>query len=484
MPLKLFNNSADNKIIAHCLSLFCSLLFVTSALAQGWTKVGNGINALNPNNSIWAIATDTGGIVSAAGGFTDSLTDTSGHFYVAKWDGSTWSQLGTGGSTLNANGGISTLCVDPAHNVYAAGLFTNASGKYYVAKWDGTTWAELGTGSNALNANSFIRTICSDNAGNIYAGGQFTDDVYATSGNNYVAKWDGTTWSKLGGSGAVTIGYGDNIYTIIADSANNIYAGGNIRYPSTFNKSVIKWDGSTWSQLGSGPHSLDAHGYILTLCAGSGGKVYAAGDFPNTVGKYYVAEWDGTDWNELGSGGSELNAVGSIHSLCKDVQNNIYAGVSHYFSNSGYVAQWNGSKWTFLGTGSNGLNANSYIFSIGGDKSGNIYAAGDFRDSIIYDKGRPYVSKFNTATLSVTLIKGKAISIDVYPNPANNYINIDVNNELIGTGYSICDYAGKSIISANLRSIKNVVAISDLPNGSYILRLDAGNTAFKICIYK
>ena len=45
----------------------------------------------------------------------------------------------------------------------------------YVAKWDGTTWSELGTGTNALNADDWIFSVCSDRYGNIYTGGLFTD---------------------------------------------------------------------------------------------------------------------------------------------------------------------------------------------------------------------------------------------------------------------------------------------------------------------
>ena len=46
-----------------------------------------------------------------------------------------------GGNTLMADASIRTLCTDRADNIYAAGWFTNSSGKYYVAKWNGSTWA-------------------------------------------------------------------------------------------------------------------------------------------------------------------------------------------------------------------------------------------------------------------------------------------------------------------------------------------------------
>ena len=68
------------------------------------------------------------------------------------------------------------------------GFFTNSGGNYYVAKWNGSAWSELG-GLNALAANGFINSVFSDAAGNIYAGGNFTNSSF----NNYVAEYNSGT---------------------------------------------------------------------------------------------------------------------------------------------------------------------------------------------------------------------------------------------------------------------------------------------------
>lgn len=114
---------------------------------------------------------------------------------IAAWtsQAQTWTELGTGSHTLGANEYIFGMTSDPSGNIYAAGFFYNASVKRYVAKWDGNTWSELG-GTNALGANDMIYTITSDPAGNIYAAGTFQN----AAGQRYVAKWDGTSWSQLG----------------------------------------------------------------------------------------------------------------------------------------------------------------------------------------------------------------------------------------------------------------------------------------------
>ena len=54
-----------------------------------------------------------------------------------------WSELG-GLNGLGANGTIYSMCKDAVGNIYAAGTFTNSSGNRYVAKYNGTSWSELG----------------------------------------------------------------------------------------------------------------------------------------------------------------------------------------------------------------------------------------------------------------------------------------------------------------------------------------------------
>ncbi|MCX6130156.1 MAG: hypothetical protein NTX25_13955, partial [Proteobacteria bacterium] len=60
---------------------------------------------------------------------------------------------------------------DSAGNLYAGGAFTTAGGiaANRIAKWNGTSWSSLGTGMN-----SSVRVIKITTTGDIYAGGDFT----------------------------------------------------------------------------------------------------------------------------------------------------------------------------------------------------------------------------------------------------------------------------------------------------------------------
>ena len=159
---------------------FAMLISTHLMHAQVWSELG-GLNGLAANSVIFSVCSDASGNIYAAGSFTNS----SGKYYVAKYNGSGWSELG-GLNGLAADNTIESVCSDASGNIYAAGRFYNSSSPIhrYVAKWNGSTWSELG-GLNGLAANEYIRSICSDVSGNIYAAGLFTN----SSGKYYVAMY-------------------------------------------------------------------------------------------------------------------------------------------------------------------------------------------------------------------------------------------------------------------------------------------------------
>ncbi len=67
---------------------------------------------------------------------------------------------------------INSLTTDNSGNLYANRGAMNDSGKYYeyVAKWNGSSWSELG-GTNNSHFNWSIECLTTDAKGNLYAGG-------------------------------------------------------------------------------------------------------------------------------------------------------------------------------------------------------------------------------------------------------------------------------------------------------------------------
>src|SRR5206468_3010042 len=81
-----------------------------------------------------------------------------------KWNGSSWSALGSGMDST-----VFALAVSGS-NVYAGGVFTTAGGgaAHYIAKWNGSSWSALGSGLNGT-----VVAVAASGS-DMYAGGAFT----------------------------------------------------------------------------------------------------------------------------------------------------------------------------------------------------------------------------------------------------------------------------------------------------------------------
>lgn len=266
---------------------------------------------------------------------------------IARWDGSTWSALGTG-----TNNSVLALAWDGT-NLYAGGTFSTPGSR--VARWDGANWNSLGTG---MNAGSIVFALTLQ-GGNLYAGGNFT-----TAGGgaaNRIAQWNGTTWSALG------TGFSNGAVRALTSDGTNLYAGGTFTAPIS---RIASWNGATWSALGSG---VDNNVFAL---AWTGSTLYVGGTFLNAGGApaNRIAEWNGTAWSALGTGvddtvnalnwsGSELFVGGAF----------VNAGGSP----ANRIARWNGSSWGALGSGTNVA-----VFALAWDNISmlydNLYVGGDF----------------------------------------------------------------------------------------------------------
>jgi hypothetical protein len=110
---------------------------------------------------------------------------------------------------------VSTLAISGG-NLYAGGGFTTAGGHAAtnIAKWDGSSWSAVGSGLGGGADYAYVSALAVSGS-DLYAAGWFS-----TSGGisaNRIAKWDGSAWTSVlasGGGGALVI------------SGRDLYAGG------------------------------------------------------------------------------------------------------------------------------------------------------------------------------------------------------------------------------------------------------------------
>ena len=303
---------------------------------------------------------------------------------IAKWDGSSWSPLGSGTNTT-----IHALAVfddgsgsGPA--LYAGGFFTSAGGVSAngIATWDGSSWSALGSG---VTGGVSALTVFDDGTGGgpaLYTGGLFTSAGGVSASG--IAKWDGSSWSALG-SGMDALVRALTVFDDGTGGGPALYAGGDFSTAGgVIANHIARWDGSSWSALGSGMDALVNALTVFDDGSGSGPALYAGGGFTTAggVSANEIAKWDGSSWSALGSGLKRTTVIAlSIFDDGSGSGPALYAGGG--FATAGGVsanriAKWDGSRWSALGSG---MNSNVAAMTVFDDGSGNgpaLYAGGGF----------------------------------------------------------------------------------------------------------
>jgi trimeric autotransporter adhesin len=332
-------------------SLARSLLFAMaaslSANAQcttSWQAMPAGSNAL-----AFATAVMPSGDLVIGGRFTNVGTVSANA--IARWDGTSWLPLGsgmTGAILLGTTSIVYALLVLPDGDLIAAGTFTAAGGvsANSIARWDGATWSPLGGGIQGI-----VRSLAMLPNGDIIAAGLFP---YAGSGlANHIARWDGSDWHPMGD--------GVNAYfvnALLTMPNGDLIAGGNfwIADGVTVNK-IARWDGVSWSALGSGMSGGLFDTNVQALALLPNGDLVAGGNFSAAGGvvAHNIARWDGLNWSPLGSGVTiAIPSPPSVAALSVLPNGDLLAGGA--FTTAGgvaanYVARWNGSTWSPVDAG-------------------------------------------------------------------------------------------------------------------------------------
>ncbi|MDO7854265.1 T9SS type A sorting domain-containing protein [Hymenobacter convexus] len=345
-----------------------------------WTSLGTGAgNAAG--DVVRALAVTGNGDVYAGGFFTqaDGVPANS----IVRWNGSVWNPLGAG-ADKGMNNDVSALAVAGNGDVYVGGFFTQVGGTpaNYIARWNGTAWTSLGTGAGN-GVNNGVRALAVASNGDVYAGGYFTQAGGAPA--NYIARWNGTAWSSLGAGTGTGNGVESFVYALAMAGNGDVYVGGRFTQAggAPANR-VARWNGTAWTSLGTGAGN-GMNNDVTALAVAGNGDVYACGYFTQAGGASanYIARWNGTGWNSLGTGTSNgLN--NQTYALAVAGNGDVYAG--GYFTQAGgaaatRVARWNGTAWSPLGAGlGNGVYSSTYGYGgalvVAGN--GDVYVGGLF----------------------------------------------------------------------------------------------------------
>ena len=386
-------------------------------VGEQWFALGNDLGGQGADTNIrTSLQTPLGLVV--AGDFT-AIGGTQANS-IALGDGTAWQALGSGGGNgldgsprtlawydgeLYAAGGFITANLNGSDEITVG----------YIARWDGTVWQPVGSdGGNGVNGHVNAMAVMN---GALYVGGSFSQaNVGGTNSPtvNGFAKWDGATWQPVGSDGGTGT---DGEIHALATNGTEMYAGGyfssvNIGAASPLPAGYLaRWDGAQWTTVGTNGGD-GANGIVLTLAFG-GSTLFVGGSFTqtnvggsSTASTSNIAQWDGTEWSQVGSG-----VYGNVYTIATD-EDMVYLGgdFSRTFgSQRSNVARWNGIQWSSLGSG---VDRSVNTLTINGD--GTLTVGGNFNraGSAVSD----YIAEYATeGTLSTTIVGSGGGSVTTNP---------------------------------------------------------------------
>lgn len=394
--------------------------------------------------------------------------------------------------------------------IYGTGFFTQLCGAsaQYVGEWDGSEW-QVSTKSlptpghqmERINEQLYAATYVEGADSNwLYT---FVDDrpvkvgggVYLTSATNFsnlphlydvveyrgdiivcgefdrvgsrmisgIMRWDGQQWQNMGG------GVTDNIANaapviyphqmLVHDDA--LYVAGNFRYAGGVEvNGIARWNGQTWSGLGTGFNST-VYGigiYQDTLYAG--GDFTASGDV--LLGR--IAKWTGEAWVSPGFAfeSANNNDYTFVHTLYTR-QDTLYiaGGLRRWrtpegeLQECGGIVQWHNGE---LNTLSGGVVNNDIEAVLHSPQGLLIGGAGAF--------GRGYVGILDVVN-DVAHVHGDGPTPIVYPNPC--YDHVHWNDLPSNTKVELLNALGQVLLTAD--SAQEHMSLTGLPVGYYNLRI-------------
>lgn len=310
-----------------------------------WSPLGTGLTGGIGTTGVYALEVfddGTGPALYAAGNFNNAGGVGVGN--IAKWNGVSWSAL-----TSSLPWQVDALAVyddGSGPRLYAGGFYWPGQTLFArIGRWDGSSWSDLGgvTGSSV----TALRVYDDGSGPALYATGNFSS-IGGVAADD-IAKWNGSTWAAIpigahSGSLSAMRVFDDGTGPALYVSGSIPTTAGPIANP------IAKWDGTSWSAVGGGV----SPGYAASLTVfddGSGPALFVSGSFSDVGGTpaNNVAKWNGTAWSALGRGVGSIAYALAAFDDGVDADADLFVGGTFIAAGgmpSYYMAKWHGCGTT------------------------------------------------------------------------------------------------------------------------------------------
>jgi len=338
-----------------------------------------------------------------------------------------WTAVGSDSGISAGGAGHLQLRSDASGNYYV-GYYDTSVSKGSVQKYNGTSWSYLGGTAGITSSYALYTKLAVKDAQNIY---------YSNQGSGMeVRKFDGSSWASLSTPITSTVNY----QSIEVGANGVVYIGA-----TTAEGTVMRYVNGNWEQLGTAGFAAGVAAYI-DMVVGTNGKIYVsfinAGYvhvYQNDLSASSVQPW--TAVGNLPNVAAAANSENYNSSIAIDANNNVYLSyVSTAASGQKLnVKKFDGSTWSPLGN-ENFSPGRTQHNSIAVTPSGTAYVASSNWEGSGSDSSylRNYVMKYDAVTASW---------VQVYTNSATQSYFVSsgtaTNNSLIidGAGNLVLAYS-------------------------------------------
>jgi hypothetical protein len=262
-----------------------------------WSTLGAGPEGVT--GPVYALSSRPDGLyVAGAFGSAGGTPSTSN---LARWNDPIWSSVGGGTNSTVAAIAWWDLGLGGAEELFVGGDFTQcggASGFSRVARWNGSSWSALGSGIPLGLEAPTVRALQPYDDGSgpaMYVAGSFTS-AGGVASTSRLARWNGSDWQAVPGniSGTATI----HSLAVHDDGCGvGLYVGGagSLPAPAGFTSRIARFDASGWETLGTtGVDNSDGHVYALTAHVDEGAaRLFVGGQIRSVSG---VTSWSAGEW--------------------------------------------------------------------------------------------------------------------------------------------------------------------------------------------
>ncbi len=291
---------------------------------------------------------------------SDGKASGPGKIYAARWTGSAWQRLGDSPSKRPSSAAdlpVMRLGADGFPVMAWNELSPDFNGNsVFVDRWDGARWQEVDRGSLSSDVSSASRSmdiaVTRGGAPVLAWSRQLFDPNRGTLDFNvFVGGWNGTTWTRGGGS----LNIDPERYAGSPSLALDALDRATVAFTEAsdgFNVFVRRWDGAQWARLGGSVNgdtglantpkvALDKAGNPTVAWLENAGSI-----------KVFVRRWDGNAWTPVGG---FLNTAPASYaeslSLALDAQGHPVVAWSEEVTRTQrrvYVKRWDGRAWSGL----------------------------------------------------------------------------------------------------------------------------------------